>query len=238
MKETDLYPPVKAFLESLGYEVQAEVKHCDVVAKQPDKEELIIIELKTSANLSLLIQATERQAISEFVYVAIPEKKYRRSQWRGIQRVIKQLGLGLMVVSTSKLDSVVNELFPPVAMRKTQPRKRRAVNKEMEARFSSYNTGGITGTELMTAYRQNAVLIACFLNTLGSSSAAHLKNLGAPENTRDIMASNHYGWFERVSRGIYQLTDTGRESPRAYAHLWDRASEIVTSAINQETAMD
>ena len=32
MKETDLYPPVKAFLEAQGYEVKGEVGDCDLVA--------------------------------------------------------------------------------------------------------------------------------------------------------------------------------------------------------------
>lgn len=232
MKEVELYLPIKAFFEARGYEVQGEVKHCDVVAKKPDQDELIIVELKTSPNLSLLIQATERQAVSEFVYVAIPEKKYRRSQWRGIQRVIKNLGLGLLVVSTSKLGSTVNEFFAPVPMRSTVRRKRLAVSKEINARFSSYNTGGTTSTELMTAYRQNAVLVACFLTALGASSAAKIRHLGAPENARDIMASNHYGWFARVSRGIYDLTDTGREAPRYYEDLWQKASEIVAAAVD------
>ena len=27
-----------------------------------------------------------------------------------------------------------------------------------------------------------------------------------------LMAANHYGWFERVSRGIYGLTDEGRQA--------------------------
>jgi len=32
MLETDLYPPVKAFLEGQGYDVKGEVQDCDVVA--------------------------------------------------------------------------------------------------------------------------------------------------------------------------------------------------------------
>ena len=31
-KETDLYAPIRAFLEEEGYQVQAEVKHCDIAA--------------------------------------------------------------------------------------------------------------------------------------------------------------------------------------------------------------
>jgi len=32
MKETDLYEPVKVFLEKQGYEVKAEITDCDLVA--------------------------------------------------------------------------------------------------------------------------------------------------------------------------------------------------------------
>ena len=118
MNETDLYQPLKTHFENQGCEVQAEVKHCDMVVTTPEGG-LMVVELKTSVNLSLLIQATERQSISEHVYIAIPKKSYRRKQWQGIQRVVKQLGLGLLVVSISPLTSLVTEHFSPVAMRKT-----------------------------------------------------------------------------------------------------------------------
>ena len=31
MKEADLYPPLKAFLEAQGYEVKAEIGACDIM---------------------------------------------------------------------------------------------------------------------------------------------------------------------------------------------------------------
>ena len=70
MLESDLYQPVKDYLEKHGYTVRGEVKHCDMVAIKGD--ELIVVELKTGANMTLLVQATERQSISDSVYVAIP----------------------------------------------------------------------------------------------------------------------------------------------------------------------
>jgi len=230
MKEVELYPPIKQFFEQRGYEVQGEVKHCDLVAHRASDDQLVIVELKTSPSMGLLVQATERQAISECVYVAIPAKKYRRSQWRGIQRVIKQLGLGLLVVTKSKLGEVVVEHFAPEPMRKIQSRKQRAVKKELAERNASYNVGGTTGTELMTAYRQNAILIACFLDALGESSAAQMKKLGTPDNTLQIVASNHYGWFERISRGIYRLTAVGNDAPKQYPDIWQAAKKVVAAA--------
>ena len=45
MYETELYAPVKAFLEAQGYEVKAEIKGCDVVAIRGEEAPLIV-ELK------------------------------------------------------------------------------------------------------------------------------------------------------------------------------------------------
>ena len=42
MKETDLYPPVKRFLEAQGYEVKAEVRGCDVTAVRGDEAPVIV----------------------------------------------------------------------------------------------------------------------------------------------------------------------------------------------------
>ena len=56
LHETQLYPPVKQYLVGNGYEVQAEVLDCDVVATKGD--EIVAVELKTGANMQLLVQAT------------------------------------------------------------------------------------------------------------------------------------------------------------------------------------
>ena len=57
LKESDLYLPVKRFLESQGYEVKGEVGDCDVAATRGN-EELVVVELKLSLNLELSRAAT------------------------------------------------------------------------------------------------------------------------------------------------------------------------------------
>ena len=44
MKETHLFLPVKILFESMGFEVEAEIEHIDLVAKKKDR--YIAIELK------------------------------------------------------------------------------------------------------------------------------------------------------------------------------------------------
>ena len=43
----------------------------------------------------------------------------------------------------------------------------------------------------------------------GPAKAAEVARLAQVERARAIMADNHYGWFERVERGVYGLTAAG-----------------------------
>ena len=71
MRETTLYEPIKRFLEKQGYEVKAEIGIADVFAVRGD-ESPVVVELKTGFSLSLFHQATERQTITDVVYIAVP----------------------------------------------------------------------------------------------------------------------------------------------------------------------
>ncbi|MCK4713581.1 MAG: hypothetical protein KAT26_11960, partial [Marinosulfonomonas sp.] len=51
-----------------------------------------------------------------------------------------------------------------------------------------------------------------------SKGAAVARGAGVPKATR-IMADDHYGWFERVSTGVYMLTPKGAESLAAYGRV-------------------
>jgi hypothetical protein len=58
MRETDLYAPVKVWLEGHGYEVHAEVHGCDPTATRGD--DLVVVELKTSPNLQTTTAGSNR----------------------------------------------------------------------------------------------------------------------------------------------------------------------------------
>ena len=53
LAETDLYRPVKQFLEAQGYVVKGEIGPCDVVAVRGD-ESPVVVELKERLSLSLV----------------------------------------------------------------------------------------------------------------------------------------------------------------------------------------
>ena len=69
--ETTLYPPVKSFLEAAGYAVKGEVGGCDLVGLLEGEPPLVVIcELKQAFNLELVLQAVDRQAQSDEVWIA------------------------------------------------------------------------------------------------------------------------------------------------------------------------
>ncbi len=210
--ETELYPPVKTFLVAQGYEVKAEVGSADIVACRGGDEPLIV-ELKTGFSLSLFHQAVERQAVTDIVYVAVPRGTGRRFQasLKSNLKLARRLGLGVITVRLS--DSFVEvHLDPaPYAPRKSKARKDRLL-REFARRVGDPNTGGSTRTTLVTAYRQDAMRCAAYLEANGPSRGAEVaKATGVAHATR-MMADDHYGWFERVERGIYGLTPKGLAS--------------------------
>jgi hypothetical protein len=209
VRETDLYDPVKRLLEGQGYTVKAEIGAADVVACRGD-EPPVIVELKTGFSLALFHQAIERLKLCDTVYVAVPGgsgRAFRKSLNNNLS-LCRRLGLGLITVSLGDGLAKVHADPGPYAQRR-QARKRDALLKEFARRDGDPNTGGQTRTTVMTAYRQDAIRCARLLRDAGPMKASGVAQLAQVERARTIMADNHYGWFERVARGVYGLTAAG-----------------------------
>jgi hypothetical protein len=71
----------------------------------------------------------------------------------------------------------------------------------------------------MTAYRENAIHIACALKEHGPLSPKQLRAHGTGPKTLGILYDNVYGWFERIDRGVYELNSAGRTALRQYRKL-------------------
>ncbi|WFE89181.1 DUF2161 family putative PD-(D/E)XK-type phosphodiesterase [Roseibium porphyridii] len=216
--ETDLYGPVKDFLSNQGYEVKGEVGSADIVACRGE-DEPVIVELKTGFTLSLFHQAIDRQSITDAVYVAVARGKGRRFQaaLKSNVKLARRLGVGLITVRVS--DGLVEvHLDPgPYAPRKSKPRKARLL-REFSRRVGDPNKGGSTRTTLVTAYRQDAMRCATYLAANGPSRGAEVaKSTGVEQATR-MMADDHYGWFERVERGVYGLSPKGRKTAESWTN--------------------
>jgi hypothetical protein len=101
------------------------------------------------------------------------------------------------------------------------------VREEIANRTADYNRAGSTRTKLVTAYRENAIHVACCLRKNGSLSPAELRGLGTCAKTSSILRSNVYGWFERLDDGRYGLTAHGRADLAGYPALAARYSRMV-----------
>ncbi|MEO0944459.1 MAG: DUF2161 family putative PD-(D/E)XK-type phosphodiesterase [Pseudomonadota bacterium] len=211
MRETELYAPIKAFLEGQGYAVKAEIGAADVVACRGD-EEPIIVELKTGFSLSLVHQAVARQAITDAVYIAVPRKTGRRflGVLKQMKTLCRRLGLGLITVRLKDEHVEVHCDPGPYAPRKSKLRKERLL-REFAKRDGDPNIGGAaTRVGLVTAYRQDALRCAAHLSEEGATKGAVVAKATGVVNATRLMADNHYGWFQRVKTGIYDVTDAGR----------------------------
>lgn len=205
--ETDLYPPVKAWLEAKGYTVKGEVGAADVVAAMDGA--LAIVELKLGFSLVLLQQAVARQALCDAVYVAVPRWR-GKAGWRSFKGnlgLCRRLGLGVLSVQMAGGEVQEHAVPGPFQPRKSPARRGRLV-REFEARVGDPTRGGTNG-QVMTSYRQDAIACAAYLAGAGAAKGADVARGASVGRATRIMADNHHGWFCRVARGVYALSDTG-----------------------------
>ena len=210
--ETALYPPVKAFLEARGFTVKGEVRGCDVVAVREDARLLVIAELKLGLSMELLLQAADRMAMADEVWLAVPATRKGRDQDRRAHRLCRLLGVGLLGVTLST--GRVAVLADPGPYRLgLAARKRSRLLAEFGRRQGDPTPGGGRGRKIMTAYRQAALALAEKLRE-GPARPRDLRGI-APD-AGAILYRNVYGWFARPATGLYALAPEGEAALAAW----------------------
>lgn len=222
-REQDLYPPVKALLERQGYAVKGEVGAADIVALR-EGEDPVIVELKLRFSLALFHQAIARLKMTDQVYIAVckPTGKTARRALRDNLALCRRLGLGLITVRQDGRVEV--QCDPgPYAPRKSNIRKARLL-REFDRLQGDPNSGGATRHGIVTAYRQDALKCAAHLAECGAAKGADVaKATGVAAATR-LMRDNHYGWFDKVEKGVYALSETGTEGLKHWAYSWEETN--------------
>lgn len=210
MKESDLYLPLKSYLEGQGYESKAEIGACDIMAIRGD-EAPVIVEMKTSFSLALVMQGIERQRLFDCVYLAVPAppKKGWGQRYKDITALCRRLGLGLLVVDPVK-GRVEAHLDPGAMLPARQLARAGKLLREFQRRVGDPNIGGTTGVKRMTAYRQDAIAVARALEAAGEAAPKDLALAAGVAKAGAILRDNHYGWFEKVGRGRYVLALSGQ----------------------------
>ena len=210
-READIYAPVKRFLEGQGYAVKGEVGAVDVMAVRGD-EPPVLVELKLGFTLALFHQGMDRLSLSDWVYVAVPEKEGRAAlkSLKENVKLARRVGLGVLTVRLRD-GHVTAQADPGGYVPRKRPKSVKRLLKAYGRLKGDPNEGGATRHGIVTGYRQDALLCARFLAVHGPSAGAKVKAWAEVPAATSIMAADHYGWFERVSRGVYGLTAAGRK---------------------------
>jgi hypothetical protein len=205
--ESSLYLPVKRFLEGLGLEVKGEVCGCDLVALDSGSPTAVVIgELKLSFTLDLLLQAVDRFAACDEIWLAVRASRRGRGRENDprVRKLCRLLGLGLLAVSAS---GRVEVLVEPVPWRPRRDARRRSrIVDEHRRRRGDPAAGGSSRQPIMTAYRQRALDCAAAL-ARAPGRPRDLK--GSIPDAPKILLRNVFGWYVRVERGVYALSGDG-----------------------------
>lgn len=208
--ETALYLPIKSFLEAAGYAVKGEIGGCDLVGLTGGEPPVVVIcELKMTFNLELILQAVDRAAASDEVWIAarVSAKGKGREGDRRFRDLCRRLGFGMLTVSDNhQVDIVVSPVAP---MPRKNARRRSRLVEEHRRRKGDPALGGSTRKPIMTAYRQQALACAAAIEN-GVQRPKDMRE--AAPKAPQILRDNVYGWFERIDRGIYALTELGTEA--------------------------
>ncbi|TJY41056.1 hypothetical protein E5161_15225 [Cohnella pontilimi] len=248
-RETELYPPVKAFFTGRGYEVKAEIGGCDLFAVRADEPEPTIVEMKKTFTLPLLLQGIDRQKTGAVVWLAVERNRTKRGahnqRFTELTALCRRLRLGFMTVTFYKTKPPVVEVWcepgnaaasAALAAAETsvaytaaaaadplptgRARKRASrLLKEFQGRSGDYNVGGSTGRKLVTAYRERSLQCALALLCHGPSSPRHVRDRTSLANTGSLLRDNVYGWFAKVDKGVYRLTPKGEQALQEYADI-------------------
>ena len=175
----ELYLPVKRFLVRLGFDVKGEVCGCDLVALREGEPVAVVIgELKLTFTLDLVLQAVDRTAACDEIWLAVRASRRGRGRESDarVKKLCRFLGFGLLAVTAA---GKVDVLVEPVPWRpRRDARRRSTIVAEHRRRHGDPVAGGVTRQPIMTAYRQQALACAAALS-VGAGRLGELK-VGVP----------------------------------------------------------
>lgn len=217
--EKDLFGPIKQFFEKEGYVCDGEVKDIDMYMEKPGEgpQSGVAIELKVSLDFRALQQAALRQKVVNTVFIGIfKPKDLRTHAFHDKVYLLKRLGIGLIFVSKrSGAVEIYNEpVVTEISKYQSQNKKKKEIiSAEFQKRKAKNNVGGVTGTKLITSYREDALLVLDALAELGGEATTkEVRALSKIDRATNIMHSNHYGWFAGVSKGVYRIRQAGYDA--------------------------
>lgn len=174
---------------------------------------VVIGELKLAFSLELVLQGVDRATACDEVWLAarLSARGRGRESDPRFRNLCRRLGFGLLGVARNGEVQIL--VSPSAPIPRKDPKRRSRLIEEHRRRQGDPAMGGSTRGPIMTAYRQRALACAAALAT-GPLRPRDLKP-SVPDAPK-ILLRNVYGWFVRIERGLYGLTDAGREALRRW----------------------
>lgn len=171
MKETELFEPVKKWLEDGGHEVYSEVRankyggrRADVVGVHGNI--VTVVEMKVTLSLDLIEQAVLWKNHAHYIYVAVPHPKKGYLNDFAV-RLLCQYGIGILTVN---FDSRGLDGTPSVSLYpyRTMPKVHRNITSDLRDSLTEYHKdgppGGHQGGGYITAYRITMIHVKEYLD--------------------------------------------------------------------------
>lgn len=221
MKESDLFLPVKTWLESHDYTVYSEVTpqrmstRADVVGITPLLT--TVVELKQSLSLDLIEQAIDWIPHANYIWVAVPKRKGEIKHL--VKKLLTENGIGLIEVDMNPFNSEM----PLVKERPTiQAKVHRRISGHIKAALTDYHLqyspdGGHAGGGYITPYRITMIKVKELLESVSGDERRwrgflsswfiddNDKHVGLNEVSKD-------GWLD--IKTILQYCQTHYTSPK------------------------
>lgn len=164
MKETDLFPVVKQWLEERDYDVYSEVTslsaggRADLVAVSGAA--VTVVEMKRSLTLDVVAQAARWTLYANYVYIAVPGSSKRRvSQY--VSKLLEREGIGILEVVFSDSISRTPYVFLP-----SKGRFHRRIDDHLREELTPKHKllpGGHSGGGYVTTYSKTIDNVKFFL---------------------------------------------------------------------------
>ena len=226
-----------------GFQVRAEVLSSDVVAIREDI--MVAVEMKMQMGIKLLAQAAQRQKSFDLVYIAIPKPTFKRrtnKAYAELIHLVKRLELGLLYVDTNG-EGVCMEEFPPKPFSREKSISSRRARKtrtdameEFLSRSADYNVGGSVREERVTAYRENALLIAMYMIRDGGGErqapeGTGLRGKGISHNTRQPLRMVRARGQRHIRR--YRKGQEGRKKILQCVRQFEKNHDLIYSLLKK-----
>ncbi|MBG9694203.1 hypothetical protein ABD91_26085 [Lysinibacillus sphaericus] len=249
MKESDMFEPLKNFLQKQGFDrVYGEVGSADVVGINKQGEE-VVVEMKKTLNFKVLEQAFERFGRAKYIYIAVPlanRSKAYNVNHRFAYYILREYGVGLLYVPIDLITGENSYENVYEFIESAEHHVERSIADSIRP-YNELTVGGSKSGDTITDYGYTMMAVKAFMQKYGDwltvdEILKHVETHWArpkPSLAADLRMSQNTNWceFKKVGReNVYRYIEGAEENGREEIRTLESAtiSEKVDSKPNSK----